>query len=268
MMMGEVDEMNAKLAPIGVFDSGVGGISVLSVLREMLPGEDFIYFGDTAHSPYGTKQREEVLHFVDGVVEHLLGEGVKAVVIACNTATSVAAQELRERLTLPIIGMEPALKPAQELRRGGRILVMATPVTLGLPKFRRLMEKYGEGAEPVACAGLMELVEQEDFDGIRTFLLEKLSPYDLDEVDAVVLGCTHYVFARPVLQSILPAHVAILDGNEGTARQLKRVLNERGLLRDDDHTGTLTMQTSGDDERVLPIMQRLLKRAQMERMVK
>lgn len=216
--------MSGKESPIGVFDSGVGGISVLGVLRRMLPQEDFIYYGDTAHAPYGTKPREDVLRYVEGVMTHLMAQDVKAVVIACNTATSVAAQELRSRLSLPIIGMEPALKPAHELRHGGEILVLATPVTLTLPKFRNLMAKYGDGARPVACAGLMELVEHENFDGARAFLQEKLAAFDLEHVDAVVLGCTHYVFLRPVLRTLLPAHTAILDGNEGTARQLKRVL--------------------------------------------
>lgn len=252
--------MSGKQSPIGVFDSGVGGISVLGVLRKLLPGEDFIYFGDVAHAPYGTKPQQEVLQYVEGVMEHLLRQDVKAVVIACNTATSVAAQTLRERLSLPIIGMEPALKPAHALRQNGSILVMATPVTLTLPKFQRLMGLYGEGAVPVGCAGLMELVEQEDFDGAKAFLAEKLSAFDPDQIDAVVLGCTHYVFTRPVLRELLPERVAILDGNEGTARQLKRVLAERGLLRDDEHVGALTLQTSGDESRILPIMQRLLER--------
>lgn len=249
--------MRSEQRPIGVFDSGVGGISVLGTLRQELPMEDFLYFGDTAHAPYGTKPREEVLRCADAVMAHLLAKGVKAVVIACNTATSVAASELRARLTLPIIGMEPALKPAHALRHGGQILVLATPMTLALPKFQSLMARYGEGAVPVPCPGLMELVEQEDWAGAERYLTAQLAPWDMAQVDAVVLGCTHYVFLRPVLRRVLPERVAVLDGNLGTARQLKRVLAERGLLRAEG-SGSVTLETSGDAAEVLPIMRQLL----------
>ena len=156
--------------PIGVFDSGVGGISTLGSLRKELPGERFLYFGDTANAPYGTKPREQVLLLAEHVFNHLLESGAKAVVIACNTATAVAAAELRARYTLPIIGMEPALKPAAEARKNGQILVLATPVTLRLEKFARLMALYGEGAVPVPCPGLMDLVEREDFSGAERYL--------------------------------------------------------------------------------------------------
>lgn len=183
--------------PVGVFDSGVGGIGTLSALRRELPQEDFLYFGDTLHAPYGTKPREEVMACVTRVMTHLLSNHVKAVVIACNTATAVAAKELRETYDLPILGMEPALKPAHALRHGGSILVLATPMTLRLEKFQQLYARYGEGAIPLPCPGLMELVEQEANEQARRYLLELLHPYDLRTVDAVVLGCTHYVFLRP-----------------------------------------------------------------------
>ena len=130
--------------PVGIFDSGVGGISVLRELRAQLPQENVIYYGDTAYAPYGTKPPEVVMARVRQVMAELLDRDVKAVVIACNTATSVAAATLRAEMTLPIIGMEPALKPAHQLRHGGRILVMATPLTLRLPKFEALMARYGE----------------------------------------------------------------------------------------------------------------------------
>lgn len=248
------------LSPVGVFDSGVGGVSVLGPLRRELPHEDFLYYGDTAHAPYGTKTRGEVQTCVSRVMEHLMEQDVKAVVIACNTATSVAAAELRAKLSLPIIGMEPALKPAHELRRDGAILVLATPVTLSLPKFGHLMELYGEGAIPVPCPGLMELVEQERFADAKSYLQKRLSPFDMRHVDAVVLGCTHYVFLRPVLADMLPESVALLDGNLGTAKQLRRVLERGGLLREAG-AGSVRLETSGDRESVLPVMQRLLERA-------
>ena len=251
--------MADKNSPIGVFDSGVGGIGTLAALRRELPGETFLFYGDTANAPYGTKSREEVMACVSRIMDHLLAQDVKAVVIACNTATAVAAAELRARYDLPIIGIEPALKPASEIRREGSILVLATPMTLKLEKFRALYERYGEGAIPVPCPGLMELVEREANDEARRYLLELLSPYDLTKVDAVVLGCTHYVFLRPLLKEILPSTVSVLDGNEGTARQLRRVLTQRDLLSDGQ--GSVTLETSGNPTLVLPVMQRLLGRA-------
>jgi len=251
--------MADKNSPIGVFDSGVGGIGTLAALRRELPGERFLFFGDTANAPYGTKTREEVMGCVSRIMDHLLNQDVKAVVIACNTATAVAAAELRARYDLPIIGIEPALKPASEIRREGSILVMATPMTLKLEKFRALYERYGEGAIPLPCPGLMELVEREADDEARRYLLELFSPYDLNKVDAVVLGCTHYVFLRPLLKEILPPTVSVLDGNEGTARQLRRVLAARDLLADGE--GRVQLETSGNPVLVLPVMQRLLERA-------
>ena len=244
---------------IGVFDSGVGGIGTLAALRRVLPQERFLFYGDTANAPYGTKSREEVMACVSRVMDHLLAQDVKAVVIACNTATAVAAAELRARYTLPIIGIEPALKPAHEMRREGSILVLATPMTLKLEKFRALYERYGEGAIPLPCPGLMELVEREADDEARRYLLDLFAPYNLTKVDAIVLGCTHYVFLRPVLKDILPLNVKVLDGNEGTARQLRRVLTQRDLLADGQ--GSVTLETSGNPMQVLPVMKRLLERA-------
>ncbi len=259
-MESEVSAMADQNSPIGVFDSGVGGIGTLAVLRRELPQERFIFFGDTANAPYGTKPREQVLECVQRVVKHLMESDVKAIVIACNTATAVAAQMLRETYTLPVIGMEPALKPAHEMRRGGSILVMATPVTLALEKFQALYARYGEGAIPLPCPGLMELVEREDTPGARRYLMDLFAPHDLHQVDAVVLGCTHYPFLRPLLREILPASTAVLDGNEGTARQLRRVLKERNLLS--DGPGALELRTSGDAVYVIPVMERLLKVAE------
>ena len=251
--------MADRNSPIGVFDSGVGGIGTLAELRRELPQERFLFYGDTANAPYGTKSREEVMGCINRIMEHLLAQDVKAVVIACNTATAVAAAELRAKYSLPIIGIEPALKPAHEMRRDGSILVLATPMTLKLEKFRALYERYGEGAIPLPCPGLMELVEREADDEARRYLLELFSPYDLTKVDAVVLGCTHYVFLRQVLKDILPDTVSVLDGNAGTARQLRRVLTANDLLADGQ--GSITLETSGDPAKVLPVMQRLLGRA-------
>ncbi len=250
--------MENRNAPVGVFDSGVGGIGTLAVLRRELPQERFLFYGDTANAPYGTKERDEVLQCTERVMAHLISRGVKAVVIACNTATAVAVATLRQEYAVPILGMEPALKPAHELRHGGQILVLATPVTLRLEKFQALYARYGEGAIPVPCPGLMELVEAEDVAGQRAYLTKLLKPFDLTRVDAVVLGCTHYVFLRPVLQELLPKTVSVLDGNEGTARQLRRILTEKDLLG--VGSGQVELETSGNVQTVLPMMRRLLER--------
>ena len=253
--------MNAlRERPVGIFDSGVGGISVLRELRAQLPQENVIYYGDTAYAPYGTKPPEAVMARVRQVMAELLNRDVKAVVIACNTATSVAAATLRAEMTLPIIGMEPALKPAHQLRHGGRILVMATPLTLRLPKFEALMARYGEGASPLPCPGLMELVEEGKLDGpeIEDYLHHLFAPYRDTPVDAVVLGCTHYVFLHPILRRLLPAETAILDGNAGAIRQLRRVLVERNALRPEGASGRVELHTSGDEALVLPRMKQLL----------
>ena len=248
--------MDQAKKPIGVFDSGVGGISTLREMVRLLPLERFLYYGDMKNAPYGTKTPKEVLACVRGVVDHLLESGCKALVIACNTATSAAAATLRAELDLPVIAMEPALKPAQELREAGDILVLATPLTLKLEKFGRLMEKYGEGAVKVPCPGLMELVEKEDMEGARAYLEDLLGRYDMSRVDAVVLGCTHYVFLKDMIRELLPPGVAITDGNLGTARQLERVLAREGLLNREG-PGEVRLETSGT-EADLQLMQRLL----------
>ncbi len=252
--------MALSQGPVGMFDSGVGGISVLRTARVLLPGEDFLYYGDTGHAPYGTKPPEEVKGYVLRVAEHLMSKGAKAILIACNTATSVAVETLRATVKIPVIGMEPALKPAALLRHGGRILVMATPVTLRLPKFQRLMEQYGEGAVPVPCPGLMEFVERGELneEGLRNHLKGLLSPFNDASVDAVVLGCTHYIFLRQMIKSLFPPKTAVLDGNVGTVRQLKRRLSEEGLLSPRDVGGQVVLETSGNPEVMLPRMKMLL----------
>jgi glutamate racemase len=249
--------MNQAENPIGVFDSGVGGISALQAMIRMLPQEHFIYYGDTANAPYGTKETGEVLACVRRVTGELLARDIKALVIACNTATGAAAHTLRKELTIPVIGMEPALKPASEIRKNGEILVLATPLTLHQEKFNRLMEKYGEGALRVPCTGLMELVEREDWEGSRAYLKEVFALYDLRKVDAVVLGCTHYVFLKGMIREMLPERIAITEGSEGTARQLKRVLGRAHLLREDGD-GSVELKTSGTGKD-LETMERLLQ---------
>lgn len=218
--------------PIGMFDSGFGGVNVLAAATRRLPDEDFIFLGDNLRAPYGDRTPQEVLQYTREAMATLTGAGCKAIVIACNTATSAAAQTLRAELSLPIIGMEPALKPASQLPKEGAVLVMATSMTLHLEKFHQLMARYGQNAVPVPCPGLVELIEAGETEGprIRAKLGELLSPHLQQPVKAVVLGCTHYVFLKSALREFLPGGVSLVDGNEGTVRQLQKQLAARGLL--------------------------------------
>ena len=251
--------MNQQERPIGVFDSGVGGIGTLAALTKELPAERFIYYGDMANAPYGTKSTEQVQALVRDVVSRLEAEQIKALVIACNTATGAAAAMLRAEKSYPVIGMEPALKPAEEHWQGGQILVMATPLTLRQEKFFSLMERFGAHAVPLPCPGLMELVEREDEEGARQYLTDLFSGWQLDRIDAVVLGCTHYVFLRPMIREMLPERILITDGNAGTARQLRRVLAEKHLLSSYGE-GAVIFHTSGDPGKNLPVMHRLYEK--------
>ena len=218
---------------VGVLDSGVGGISVLRELVRELPCEDFVYFGDSANAPYGEKTRDQVLRLTRGIVDDLLDEGVKAIVIACNTATSVAAAELRaEYAHVPIVGVEPALKPATLAPGVERVLVMATPITLRLDKYQQLAEKWGADREvvEVPCPGLAGRIEQGDLDSadIYAMLDDLIGPY-AGKVDGVVLGCTHYPFIARQIREVV-GDVPLFDGARGTALQLRRRLSERGLI--------------------------------------
>lgn len=245
--------------PIGVFDSGLGGVSVLRNMSALLPKEDFIYFGDDKNAPYGTKSEEEILRLAIDDTSFLLQKNVKAIVIACNTATSAAANHLRETLSVPVIGMEPALKPASLNRKEGVIGVMATPATLKQKKFRLLYEKYGDHAMPIPCPGLMEFAEKGILSGeeIDVFLKKLLAPYRKYPLESVVLGCTHYVFLKAAISKALPG-VILYDGNDGTARQLRRVLEEKNWLKETGE-GSVSMYTSGDESHILPLMWSLFR---------
>ena len=246
--------------PIGIFDSGLGGISVLAEAIRLMPNENFLYYGDTLHAPYGDKAPEEVFKHVITSINYLLNHNCKAVVLACNTATSVAAQSLRAQHDLPIIGMEPALKPASLLNCEGKILVMATKLTLAQTKFSNLMDKYGENAIPIPCSGLMELVEQGKLqcEETKQLISHFLSPYLTQKIKAVVLGCTHYVFLRESIQKIVGSTVPILDGNKGTVRELERRLILAELREKDEETGTVTFMSSCNDPQIIIQMNAML----------
>ena len=244
---------------IGFFDSGVGGVSVLRDAVCLLPCERFLYYGDNLNAPYGTKSEETIRTLATHVADVLLSYDIKALVIACNTATSAAAATLRQRLTIPVIGMEPALKPAAQQWHGGRILVLATTATLRQQKFQRLSEKYGEHAIVRPCPGLMDLVEEGELEGekIDAYLKNVLSDYSGVRLDGVVLGCTHYVFLKKALSRLLPG-VPLFDGNEGTARRLQSLLMQGGMLRPEGE-GSVTFMTSGDEHVFIPLMERLYR---------
>ena len=242
---------------IGIMDSGVGGISVLRKAVDLLPNENFIYFGDNANAPYGVKPVEEICALCQRVIEHLLEQEVKALVIACNTATAAYAATLRKHATIPVIGMEPAVKPASLARSGGKVLALATKATLSLDKFSRLMDHYGEGVIPIPGTGLVELVEGglADTPEARRVLAELFAPYLHEQIDGIVLGCTHYPFLRRQIQAFFP-EAQIFDGREGTVRQLKRRLQETGCLSSQTCPGSVEIQTSGSDA-TLALMHRL-----------
>lgn len=249
--------------PIGVMDSGVGGISVLRELVKLMPGEDFIYYGDSAHAPYGTKPAQELIDLTMKNAEFLLSEGAKAIVVACNTATSVAAKLLRETYPeIPVIGIEPALKPAVLAKEHSRVLVMATIVTLEQKKFGDMMHLYEEDADiiKVPCPGLVELIEGGHLNDqvLIEYLEAKFSVFKKEEIDAVVLGCTHYPLIKNTIQQVLP-NTVIYDGGYGTARQTKRRLEECGLTSSGDKDGHVTFYNSLGTEEMLEFSRKLLE---------
>lgn len=228
------DVMN-KNSPIGVFDSGLGGISVVDEIRRQLPDERIVYFGDSAHNPYGTKTKEQITGYCTEICDRLISQDVKAIVIACNTATSACVPFLRKRYPIDIIGMEPALKVAADLGKKLKIAVWATELTLREEKFSRLMERFedDESILKVACPKLVRLVEEDRLDdqnAVKSALNEYLE--QSDHPDVIVLGCTHFIFYRDELEKLVPPGVRIVDGNEGTARHLKKLLADRNLLSD------------------------------------
>ncbi len=253
-----------KTLPIGFFDSGVGGISVLAEAYRLLPREKFIYFCDSRNAPYGEKSPSEVRDLSLRAADYLGHHGIKALVVACNTATSVAINTMREQLSIPVIGMEPALKPAAEMTGLGSIVVMATPLTLREEKFRLLLERYRGVREiiPLPCPGLVAMIEQGITRGVEvnTYLRQLLSGLPGQQPVAIVLGCTHYLFIREELQQVLGTGVRFFDGNRGTVNHLKRQLADQDLLNTGRITGSnrVKIDTTGDPALVLPLCRLLL----------
>ena len=252
--------MNTKQDYIAVLDSGLGGLSVLRHLRRLMPGERFLYYGDSAHAPYGTRTRQEVEDLTLRAVEGLMPRGLKALVVACNTATSAAIETLRKKYPdLIVVGIEPALKLAADRYPGGGIGVMATPVTLGEEKFSRLLSRYEHSCRvyQIPAPQLVPLIEggQVDTPLMDRTLHQLLDPYQ-GKLDALVLGCTHFPFASHAMERLLGPKVAVLDGGDGTARETRHRLEAANLL--ENGPGELILENSLDSPELLRRSRRML----------
>ena len=222
---------------IGVFDSGVGGITVLHEAMTKLPDELFLYYADSANVPYGNKQPRAVKAYIFKAVEQMTAFNLKALVLACNTATSLAAADLRKAFDFPIIGMEPAIKPALLMADNRRVLVLGTPITLSEEKFEVLVNKL-DGDLQIDKLPMQELVnyaEEFDFDsqGLKSYIKKCFRNIDWSQYHAIVLGCTHFIYFKELLKSFIPGHIEIFDGNQGTVTQLSRMIDRRFPITND-----------------------------------
>mgnify|MGYP002712388825 CR=1 FL=1 len=252
----------ANSAPIGVFDSGVGGLSVLREIHVQLPHEALLYVADSGHVPYGEKSAEFIRERSQRIAEFLLGQGAKALVLACNTATVAAVADLRERYPdLPIVGMEPAVKPAAAATRSGVVGVLATTGTLKSARFAALLDRFASDVRVVTqpCPGLVECVEAGDLDSpsVRQLLQGYVEPLLAAGCDTLILGCTHYPFLRPLLRQLVPADVALIDTGAAVARQLQRLLEQGDALAAQPTSHPAQFWSSGAPaqlEQILPLL--------------
>lgn len=248
--------MNENELPIGIFDSGMGGVSVLKCAAKALPYENFIYFGDTANAPYGDKSEEEIQKLTLKCGEFLYQKGVKAMLIACNTATSAAVIKMRDKFKMPVISMEPAVKPAMESSQDGLIVVMATAATIAQKRYRLLIERLGciNRVVNIPCCGLVELVEKGDFNNpeIDAYIKGKLNPLAGENVCGIVIGCTHYSFVSKNIEraanEILVGNRRIFDGKYGTVRQLGRILSENNIENKGVNLGQVKFYSSAGEK--------------------
>lgn len=246
--------MLKKELPIGVFDSGIGGLSVLRHAVSVLPNEDFIFYGDNKNAPYGTRSEEEIKELSLECCRFLYDKGVKAIVMACNTATSASVKLMRELFGLPVISIEPAVKPAYENKKDGKIIVMATPATISQSRYKELCKRVGcaESVIDIPCNGLVELLEDGDFEKpqIDDYIRNKFNDITDSKIDGIVMGCTHYSFIsekiRSIAQEMFEGELAIYDGMYGMVRQLKRILEQDNLLRENGN-GIIEYYSSKED---------------------
>jgi len=238
-------------SPIGIFDSGVGGISVLRAVINQMPAESAIYFGDQAHIPYGLRAMEQIRNFSEAITGFLLAQDTKIIVVACNTASAAALKHLREKFpNMQFVGMEPAVKPAAEYTHTGRVGVLATPATFQGAMYASVVERFANGVElfQSTCPGLVRQIEQGKLEGeeTRRILEEALLPMLENQIDTVVLGCTHYPFVIPLIQQIVGDNVRVIDPAPAVARQTERLLEARGMRTPSRSKGEVKFYTSGD----------------------
>ena len=252
--------MNAN-RPIGIFDSGVGGISVLKHIHALLPHEDLIYLADSKHAPYGNKTAQEITQRCLILSDDLLQKNVKAIVVACNTATAAAIDALRETFDIPIIGMEPAVKPAAEASRNGVIGVLATVGTLKSAQFAALLESYGRNVKVItqACVGLVECIERGELDTPETKALirQYCLPLLAEGADTIVLGCTHYPFVKEIIQDIVGEEITLIDTGAAVAKQLKQQLKDKDLLSNSQLNGNVSFWTNSELENAERVTEKL-----------
>lgn len=249
--------------PIGIFDSGVGGVSVLQAIRRRLPHENLIYLADQAHVPYGQRGMEEVRAFSERITHYLLSQGAKIIVVACNTASAAALQYLRQQFReVPFVGMEPAVKPAAESTRSRVVGVLATPATFQGALYASVVERFANGVTVLqhTCPGLVAQIEAGDLetDKTRSILEDALYPMIDGGIDTVVLGCTHYPFVIPVIQDIVGANVRVIDPAPAIARQVERVMDRYGLRRTVTNEGRVSYLTTGNPSRLQHILKILI----------
>jgi glutamate racemase len=252
--------------PIGVFDSGVGGLSVLRAIREQMPEESVIYFGDQGHVPYGPRPLQQVRDFSEGITRYLLSKGAKIIVVACNAASAAALTYLRQTFPdVSFVGMEPAVKPAAEHTETGVVGVLATPATFQGALYASVVERFANGVELLQdpCVGLVQQIEKGDLNGTSTrkILEDALHPMLEKNIDTVVLACTHYPFVIPLIQEIVGGKVRVIDPAPAVARQAKRLLEAQGLKREINRQGEIQFFTSGDASLVQSLLPKLLGEA-------
>ncbi|WP_394754611.1 glutamate racemase [Crenothrix sp.] len=247
--------------PIGVFDSGVGGLSVLREIRKLLPEEDLLYVADSAHAPYGDKSKEYILERSATIMDFFVSRNVKAIVVACNTATGAAVKELRPKYNVPMIAMEPAVKPASERSQTGIIGVLATHRTIDSNNFQILFARFAGQVKIItqACPGLVEQVELGYLDShkIRALLSQYIQPLVAKNVDFIVLGCTHYPFLAPIIQEIAGASVTVIDSGAAIARELKSRLEKASTISNRQDFGCVQFWSSDKDGKATRIISQL-----------
>ncbi|MGA2819847.1 MAG: glutamate racemase [Anaerolineales bacterium] len=249
--------------PIGIFDSGVGGLSVLREIRAILPAEDLLYFADQAHVPYGPRALSEVRAFSQEIARFLIDQGSKIIVVACNTASAAALKHLRTTFPrTPFVGMEPAVKPAAAASPNRIIGVIATEATFQGELFASLVERFAQGVRVLTqtCPGLVEMIEAGDLDGpeVRSLLRRRLGPLQQEGIDALVLGCTHYPFVTKAIKAVLGPQIPIIDPAPAVARQVARVLARQDQAAPSGSLGSSSYLTSGDPGKLEAALRRLL----------